>query len=82
MPYSMAPREQTHVPMLLWMSEAMRTQSGLDLACLQDKARQPASHDHVFHTMLGLNRISTRAYEAQLDMTAGCRPASIKAASS
>ena len=73
MPYSMAPDEQTHVPMLMWMNDRMRSAIGLDRPCLEARAREPASHDHLFHTLLGLTQVRTQAYEARLDLTAACR---------
>lgn len=73
MPYTMAPDEQTHVPMLMWMNGAMRSAIRLDQPCLEARAREPASHDHLFHTVLGLTRVRTQAYRAELDLTAACR---------
>ncbi|MEY4978570.1 MAG: hypothetical protein RLZZ352_840 [Pseudomonadota bacterium] len=71
--YSMAPDEQTHVPMLMWMNPAMQHHTGLDLACLKARAGAAASHDNLFHTMLGLTRVSTQVYQPALDLTAACR---------
>lgn len=70
-PYSIAPAEQTHVPMVLWLSPTLR--STLDMACLHRRADQPASHDNLFHTVLGLMDIRTTLYEPVLDLTAACR---------
>ena len=76
MPYRMAPREQTHVPMLAWASKPLQHDMRWDMACLQAKAAQPWSHDNLFHTMLGLARVSTSAHAPQLDILASCaRPA-------
>lgn len=81
MPYSLAPDEQTHVPMLLWMNPAMRERSGIDPACLQARAQQPASHDHLFHTLLGLMGVATRAYAPEMDLTHACRQPALNATS-
>jgi len=76
MPYRMAPKEQTHVPMLAWASKPLQRDMHWDMACLQAKAAQPWSHDNLFHTMLGLARVSTSAHAPQLDILASCtRPA-------
>lgn len=72
MPYSMAPREQTHVPMVLWLSDAWQRQRGLTTACLQKHRGQSLSHDHLFHTLLGMARVSTSVYDRELDFTAPC----------
>ncbi|RZU46771.1 lipid A ethanolaminephosphotransferase [Fluviicoccus keumensis] len=68
-PYSIAPDEQKHVPMVMWLSP----DAGVNLSCLQQRARQPASHDNLFHTLLGVAGVKTSVYDAQMDLTAGCR---------
>jgi lipid A ethanolaminephosphotransferase len=73
LPYAIAPREQTEVPMLMWFSDGFAKSRGLDLACLAQRAKQPASHDHLFHSMLGLLDVRTALYEPPLDFTAACR---------
>jgi lipid A ethanolaminephosphotransferase len=72
-PYAIAPRVQTQVPMVMWASDGWRESAGLDLGCLQQRAKQPAAHDHVFHTVLGLMDVRTSLYEPAWDLTAGCR---------
>ncbi|WP_233251803.1 phosphoethanolamine transferase [Limnohabitans sp. Jir72] len=72
MPYRMAPREQTHVPMLAWLSKPMQAQRGWRMACLQSQADKPMSHDNLFHSMLGLSQVATGLSKPQLDIFAGC----------
>lgn len=72
-PDFMAPPEQTRVPMVLWLSAPFRAAMGLDAGCMAQVARQPASHDNYFHTVLGLMDIQTGARDAALDLTATCR---------
>ncbi len=72
MPYRMAPREQTHVPMLAWLSKPMQAQRGWRMACLQSQADKPWSHDNLFHSMLGLSQVATGLSKPQLDIFAGC----------
>ncbi len=72
-PYAIAPRTQTHVPMIAWLSPAWLAQDGLDAACLRERARQPASHDNLFHSVLGLLDVVTSVYDARLDLFTGCR---------
>lgn len=38
------------------------------------RAAEPASHDHVFHSVLGLLAVTTPRYRPQLDVFSGCRP--------
>ncbi len=46
----------------------------LDDACLRDVAQEPASHDMVFSSILGLLDIQTEARDPHLDLSAACRP--------
>lgn len=73
MPFAMAPKEQTHVPMLAWLSRDWQTRQGLPTACLAAKAGQAYSHDNFFHTVLGLAGVETAVRSDALDMTATCR---------
>jgi len=63
------------VPMVLWASQGFAEATGLDLGCMRQQARAGVSHDHLFHTMLGLLDVSTALYEPQWDFTAACRRA-------
>ena len=69
MPYAVAPREQKHVPMLLWLGGAAADQR----PCLQAKLNEPLSHDNLFHTVLGLVGVATSVYRADWDFIASCR---------
>lgn len=72
-PYAVAPQVQTQVPMVMWFSGGFAHTSGLDPNCLRERAAVPASHDQLFHTLLGLTDVSTALYEPQLDISAACR---------
>lgn len=72
-PYAIAPREQTQVPMLLWMSSGYAGRFGIDAACVRDKAGEAQSHDKLFHTVLGMLDVDTTARDATMDFTASCR---------
>lgn len=73
LPYSIAPSEQTRVPMVMWLSKGFAARSQLDLACVRERASQPVAHDHLFHTVLGLLDITTAVREGTLDLSAPCR---------
>lgn len=75
MPYAIAPDEQTRVPMVMWWSEGLAQRQGLNTACLRQRATQPVTHDHLFHTVLGLLDVRSLVHEAEWDLTAGCRTA-------
>ncbi len=75
LPYAIAPDVQKRVPMVLWLSSGAPVGLGLDTACLKQRATQPAAHDHLFHTLLGLLDVKTALYEADWDIAKGCRAA-------
>ena len=74
LPYAIAPRFQTEVPMVMWLSDGLRDSLGVDAACLKQRTSEPASHDHLFHTLLALLDVQTSLYDSTLDLTGGCRP--------
>ena len=71
-PYSIAPRTQTHVPMVLWWSPEFAATVDLKPGCVIERAKLPSSHDHLFHTLLNLFDVQTKVYEPNLDLLAGC----------
>ncbi|MFC5300397.1 phosphoethanolamine transferase [Azospira restricta] len=73
MPYAIAPQVQKEVPMVLWLSAGYRDSFALDADCLRRRAAAPATHDHLFHTVLGLLDLQTAARDADYDLAAGCR---------
>jgi lipid A ethanolaminephosphotransferase len=75
LPYAIAPDVQKKVPMVMWMSPGFAQARALDVACLQRRALQPASHDNLFHTLLGLLDVQTSLYRSDADLARGCRPA-------
>jgi lipid A ethanolaminephosphotransferase len=76
MPFAIAPEVQTRVPMTMWLSAGHAQARAVDADCLKQRAARPASHDHLFHTVLGLLDVSTRLYEPELDLVRGCRASS------
>ena len=72
MPYMMAPKEQTHVPMVVWLSKPLQSQLGWDGACWKKQGSEPISHDHLFHSVLTLAQVKTRWQKPALDVFAGC----------
>lgn len=74
-PYAIAPSEQTHVPMLFWSSDSFAARRKLDRECLRRGADAELSHDHFFHSALGLTGVNTGLYRDELDAFAQCQPA-------
>jgi lipid A ethanolaminephosphotransferase len=72
-PYAIAPEVQTRVPMVMWLSSGYAASFALEPGCLGKRAQSPASHDHLFHTVLGMLDVKTSVYEAKMDLSAACR---------
>ncbi len=72
-PYPIAPSEQTHVPMLTWVSPGFARSARLDLGCLRGRSGEPVSHDHLFHSVLGVLDVQTAAYQPGRDLFRACR---------
>ena len=68
-PFALAPREQTQVPMIAWLAPGSAT--GAD--CLRERRTVALSHDNLFHTALGLLRVGASEYRPALDAFAACR---------
>ncbi|MGP5326484.1 phosphoethanolamine transferase [Vreelandella titanicae] len=71
-PYAIAPDEQTHIPMLWWLSHDFSQRENIDIECLNETAETPASHDNLFHSVLGLLNVSTMIYQDELDISQRC----------
>jgi len=75
LPYAIAPDVQKRVPWISWMSPGFEQRSGVSTGCLQTLGDARLSHDHFFHSVLGLLHVQTRAYQAAMDVYAGCSAA-------
>ncbi|CAM3413491.1 MULTISPECIES: phosphoethanolamine transferase EptA [Yersinia] len=72
-PYLFAPSQQTHVPMLLWMSADYEKNFAINRNCLNQMAQQAeVSQDNLFHTILGMMNIQTKEYQPSLDILHSC----------
>ena len=58
--------------MVVWLSPALSSARGIDVPCLRARAVRPASHDNLFHSVLGLMQVRTSAYVRDLDLFTGC----------
>jgi lipid A ethanolaminephosphotransferase len=72
LPYAIAPDSQKHVPWITWLTPAFAQDSGVSAHCLRSRADARISHDHLFHSVLGLMQVTTAAYRRDLDAYAGC----------
>ncbi|MGR5133689.1 phosphoethanolamine transferase [Vibrio alfacsensis] len=75
MPYSLAPDYQKRVPLILWMSPSFKQAKHINTDCLNQEANHAGkySHDNVFHSLLGIMDVKTKAYDGQLDIFETCR---------
>lgn len=71
-PYPIAPSTQLKVPMVMWMSPGFASGRGIDMACVRRHSGAALSHDHLFHSVLGLMQVSTRAYDRRRDLFVPC----------
>jgi lipid A ethanolaminephosphotransferase len=74
LPYAIAPKEQTQVPMLMGWSEGFRAARGWSATCLKDLPQRVTKpqHDHLFHTVLSLLDVKTALYEPRWDLLQAC----------
>lgn len=74
LPYAIAPEQQKHVPMLLWLSPDYQQRFGVEASCLSHLAASNAfSQDNLFSTVLGMTGTQTREYKPGDDILAACR---------
>ena len=74
MPYAIAPKVQTHVPLITWWSDQFQQVRGIRHECLKQDLERPLSHDNLYHSVLGLLRVQTQSYQAELDLFRRCDP--------
>lgn len=60
LPYIIAPKAQTHVPMLAWISNKKSENS--------KNIDTELSHDNISHSLLGLFNVKTKVYNKKLDL--------------
>jgi lipid A ethanolaminephosphotransferase len=72
LPYSVAPPEQTTVPLITWLSPEFEQRSRVSTRCMQTQRDKPLSHDNLFHSVLGLMAVQTSVYQRERDLFAAC----------
>lgn len=73
LPYSIAPDEQIHIPFIVWYSNEFKSFFKLEENCLTSIKNNYYTHDNIFHTILGILRITTKVYNPDLDIFNNCR---------
>ena len=72
LPYMMAPEQQTHIPMLLWLPDEVYGQR-MNRSCLEKASQRSLSHDNLFHSVLGFMNVQAKVYSPELDLFANCQ---------
>jgi len=72
LPYMMAPAEQTHIPMALWLPDVAYGQRW-SRSCLDKASQGSLSHDNLFHSVLGFMGVQTKVYSSELDFFSNCQ---------
>jgi lipid A ethanolaminephosphotransferase len=66
LPYFMAPKNQTHVPMIMWFSNSFKQIINIDK--IKKNSNKQYSQDNLFHTILSIMQIKTSIYDKNMDM--------------
>lgn len=72
MPYALAPKEQTRVPMYAWVSPQFSKLENWNTSCMAEQIKIPRSHDNIYSTILGFMEIETAEYKKELDLFDPC----------
>lgn len=73
LPYAIAPEQQTHVPMLAWLSDGFAQRFHINRDCLAANRSQPYSHDNLFSSLLGMLDVRTEVYNDAEDLFRTCK---------
>lgn len=68
-PYALAPKEQTHVPMLFWSNKLNKPWFN---RCARQQQIKTFSHDNIFDTLLGLTHVISSEYQPTTDIFYSC----------
>ena len=69
LPYFLAPDAQTHIPMLLWLSDAYISAQSLNIKKLKQKqTSEDISHDNLSHSLLGAFNVKSEVYKQKYDL--------------
>ena len=72
LPYWMAPKAQTGVPLIWWMSGSFAHTQQLNFECLQRQQQKTLSHDNLFHSLPALFARTSREFRPGLNLFASC----------
>lgn len=68
LPYALAPKAQTDVPFILWLSEGFRQNRAFDQFAIERFGKERLSHDVIAHTLMGFYDVNATSYDPELDL--------------
>ncbi|GAB2997701.1 phosphoethanolamine--lipid A transferase [Psychrosphaera aestuarii] len=68
-PYTLAPEDQTHIPMIYWNSQRLEQP---EQTCIKALDNKPVSHDELFDSLLGLMKVKSSTYQQNHDIFLPC----------
>ena len=69
-PYYVSPDVQRIVPMVMWLSDEFKEDYKVSGAVIEKNIQKTVTHDHLYHTVLGLLNVKSSTYEKQWDLSA------------
>jgi lipid A ethanolaminephosphotransferase len=72
LPYTLAPSEQTLVPMMAWFSPSFLKMESWQADCPAKQSKKNRKHEDIYSTVLGLLEVGTQAYRPERDLFAAC----------
>ncbi|WP_372405081.1 phosphoethanolamine transferase [Acinetobacter piscicola] len=71
-PYSIAPSQQTHVPMMMWFSDSWKQAHAEQVNCLAQQKATTLSQDNLFPSLLSLLGVKTQVINQNHNMLSQC----------
>jgi lipid A ethanolaminephosphotransferase len=71
-PYSIAPKEQTKIPMTMWFSDNFLKDNSINMDCLNKRSESYTDHDVIFSTVLSFFQVKTSIYDESRDLFYSC----------
>lgn len=56
--------------MVMWFSEPFKKNYSIDTRVIEENRHKPVTHDHLYHTILGLLNVRSNTYDSQWDLSA------------
>ena len=70
LPYALAPKAQTDVPFILWLSNGFQKNHAISQLAVEQLGLRQLSHDNISHTLMGFYDVEATSYVAEQDLFA------------